>query len=552
MPIAGVQSAVSSEEWAEARRITRNDRGWQQAMRRRGYTAFDRLVCTAFSAGNSGDPGEEGRRVVRVVCFDRAGPGDGSIGNLWARPIEGLVAVVDLDAGSVVRVIDTGPVRPGGEFGAFGAKELRRPEKYREAGSVQRDVAIDLHQVRWRGWSFHYRIEPRAGLVLSLVRHDDAGRERLVLYRGSVAEMFVPYMDPMPAWSFRGWLDAGEYGFGTSASPLTRGIDCPADAVMLDALFADARGRPREARSVACLFERRSGAPLWRHAESANRSYAGYPARELVMRTIPSLGNYDYVIDWVLTESGAIRIDVGATGIDAVKGVAAGSMRDTSAAADTAYGTLVAPNLVGVNHDHFLSLRLDLDIDGTGNTLMRETLQVQAATGGGRSVWILDAQPVTAEGPLGEGGPHGDAAVWRIVNPNLTNRLGQHPGYELRPGHTATSLLPPDNLVQRRAGFSAAPLWLTAYDRHEMYAAGPYPNQSSGGEGLPSYAARRRPVENADIVLWYTMGFHHLTRPEDWPVMNTVWHSVSLVPYGFFDRNPNLTLSPRAKPRRGQ
>ena len=43
------------------------------------------------------------------------------------------------------------------------------------------------------------------------------------------------------------------------------------------------------------------------------------------------------------------------------------------------------------------------------------------------------------------------------------------------------------------------------------------------------------------------MGFHHLTRPEDWPVMDTVWHSVSLVPYGFFDRNPSL--APQAETR---
>ena len=219
---------------------------------------------------------------------------------------------------------------------------------------------------------------------------------------------------------------------------------------MLDALFADARGRSHAARSIACLFERHTGAPLWRHAESRNRSYAGYPARELVIRTIPSLGNYDYVIDWVLTESGAIRIDVGATGIDLVKGVAAGSMRDPSAAEDTAYGTLMAPNLVGVNHDHFLSLRLDLDIDGPANTLMREMLK-RVAAGAARSVWTVDAQPVAAEGPLGRGRTRTrDGAVWRIVNPNLTNRLGQHPGYELRPGHTATSLLPPDDVVQRR------------------------------------------------------------------------------------------------------
>jgi primary-amine oxidase len=95
---------------------------------------------------------------------------------------------------------------------------------------------------------------------------------------------------------------------------------------------------------------------------------------------------------------------------------------------------------------------------------------------------------------------------------------------------------------QRRAGFSAAPLWITAYDRHELYAGGRYPNQSRGGDGLPAYAARGRKVNGADIVLWYTMGFHHLPRPEDWPVMATMWHSLSLVPYGFFSRNPSLDL----------
>jgi primary-amine oxidase len=540
--VPGVQSAVLADEWQAARRIVKSDAPWQDAMRRRGHAAFDRLVCVPFAAGNLDQPSERGRRLVRVACFD----GDGT-SSFWARPIEGLIAVVDLDEGRVIRLIDDGPVAPGGEYGEFGAKKLPRPP--RNPGSVppRRDFSVTDHHVRWRRWSFRYRVEPRAGLVLLLVRHEDAGRERLVLYRGSVAELFVPYMDPAPVWAFRGWLDVGEYGFGMSASPLKRGIDCPPDAIMRDAVLADARGRPRARRSVVCLFERRTGAPLWRHAESENRTYAGRPARELVVRTVPSLGNYDYVIDWVLTEAGAIRVDVGATGIIAVKGVAAGSMRDRSAARDTAHGALVAPNLAGINHDHFLSLRLDLDIDGPANTLIRQRLATRPPSGapGGRSFWQVIEEPVRAESALGGGG-HEGAAVWRIVNPNLTNRLGQHPGYELRAGHSVTSLLPPDDVVQRRAGFSAAPLWLTAHDPREMYAAGMYPNQSAGGDGLPAYVARQRPVENADIVLWYTMGFHHLPRPEDWPVLNTVWHSLTLAPYGFFDRNPGLAPPSRS------
>jgi len=268
-----------------------------------------------------------------------------------------------------------------------------------------------------------------------------------------------------------------------------------------------------------------------------------------VLRTIPSVGNYDYIIDWVLTPAGAVRIDVGATGIDEVKGVASRTMTDPSAAHDTAYGTLLAPNLVAVNHDHFLSFRLDVDIDGPENTLVRQSLVQQRLdnSSGRHSLWHLAEEDVAEEGPLGAGDHDGDE-VWRIVNPNLTNRLGQHPGYELRPGHSVTSLLAADDLPQRRAGFSAEPLWITAYDPNELYAAGPYPNQSKGGDGLPVYAAQHLPVENADIVLWYTMGFHHLPRPEDWPALPTMWHSVSLVPYGFFDHNPTLPVTRKGAP----
>ncbi len=160
-----------------------------------------------------------------------------------------------------------------------------------------------------------------------------------------------------------------------------------------------------------------------------------------------------------------------------------------------------------------------------------------------RSLWRVRNEAVTVEGPV-PGDTHQGVELWRIENPKLTNALGQHPGYELRANHTGISLLAADDLPQRRAGFSAAPLWITAYNAKELYAAGPYPNQSPGGDGLPAYVAQHRRVANADIVLWYTMGFHHVTRPEDWPVLPTMWHSVSLVPYGFFDHNPALDVPP--------
>jgi len=539
-PVPGVESGILGEEWEDAQRITIADPDWRAAMRRRGYDpATAEVFCAPLSAGYSADPFEENRRLLKATCFDAA-----NTTNVWGRPIEGIYAIVDLDRREVVRIVDAGPVPVSREPSRLDAPppDAAAPSASGESAAAH-DFTLDGNAVRWKRWSFRYRMDPRSGLVLSLVRYQDRGHQRLVLYRGSLAEVFVPYMDPEPGWSFRTYLDVGEYGFGPLSLPLNPGTDCPVDAMFLGAVMADADGIPRVRNGVICLFERNTAAPLWRHAETANNTYSGRPAVELVMRTIPSVGNYDYIIDWVLTEAGAIRIDVGASGIDQVKGVGARGMADPSAAHDTAYGSLVAPNLVGVNHDHFLSFRLDVDIDGAANTLVRQRLQPQRLDGssGRRSLWRLVEEPVEVEGPL-KADMRDEAVLWRVENPNLANRLGQHPGYELRPEHSDISLLASDDWPQRRAAFSAAPLWITAYDPTELYAAGPYPNQSHGGDGLPAYVAQHRPVANADLVLWYTMGFHHVPRPEDWPVLPTMWHSVSLVPDGFFDRNPALDL----------
>ncbi|MEJ2369255.1 MAG: hypothetical protein P8Y07_00210, partial [Gemmatimonadales bacterium] len=113
---------------------------------------------------------------------------------------------------------------------------------------------------------------------------------------------------------------------------------------------------------------------------------------------------------------------------------------------------------------------------------------------------------------------------------------------QIVPGSNAVSLMDPDDYPQRRAGFIDHHLWVTPYNPDERFAAGLYPTLSEPGQGLPAWTGANRPIADTDIVVWYTVGFHHVPRAEDWPVMPTAKKSFELRPYDFFDRNPALDL----------
>jgi primary-amine oxidase len=203
------------------------------------------------------------------------------------------------------------------------------------------NFTMDGHQVSWGNWRFHVRLDPRVGTVVSLARwRENGGEPRSVLYEGYLSEMFVPYMDADYGWYSRTYFDTGEYGPGLLASSLKPGVDCPATAAFLPAVLNDDKGVPFETPRALCVFERSLGEPAWRHAEVVNQTHEGRPAVELVVRMATQIGNYDYLLDWVFNHAAEIEVRVGATGVDALKGVPTRSMADSTAAEHTRHGTL--------------------------------------------------------------------------------------------------------------------------------------------------------------------------------------------------------------------
>jgi len=537
--IKGVQPNLSEGEEDEIREELKHNPDLQAALRTRGISLDSATVhCSGSGYGYFATPEEHGQRLLRVNCSDAHGTWE-----TWGRMIQGLTILWDVNEKKVVRVIDTGAVPIPHAPANFDVGSVGKLREVPNPITVQQPLGPSFHldgqTVFWQKWSFHFRIDRRVGMVLNNLRYLDGDKSRSILYEGSLSEMFVPYMDPDSVWYARTFFDAGEFADGFSSS-LDPGRDCPENAIYFDQVYANYKGIPQLKPRAACVFEQ-PGDMAWRHDGNVVESRR---ARNLVLRTIGTFGNYDYVLDWVFRQDGTIHVRVGATGIDEVKGVKGRTATDTPEMKEDTYGRFIAENIVGVDHDHYFSFRLDFDVDGTSNSFVKDRLSTKRLPPSSprKSLWVAEPEVAKTEEQAKSRMGMEHPEIWRVVNSSVKNPLGYPVSYELMPQENAMSLMLPEDYPQLRAGFTDYQVWVTPYDDKERYAAGDYPMQSHGGDGLPAWTKKNRAIENTDIVLWYTMGFHHVPHSEDWPVMPTIWHEFELRPVNFFANNPALDL----------
>jgi primary-amine oxidase len=529
--IPGVEPMIGSEDSGMVDRILRADPRWRQALLARGVRDLNRVAVISWSAGHFALPGTETGRIVRAVPHSV----EGNTRNFFGHPIEGLVAHVNLTTGKVIDLLDTGrnipiPTAPVELPSAFNLpmRDAIAPLVITQPNGP--GYQIEDGEVRWQKWRFRWALHPREGLVLYTVGYEDGGRVRPILYRASLSEMVVPYGDPSAGWFFRNSFDAGEFGLGINASSLRPGLDCPTNCRTFDAAMAESNGQPSVSRNVVALYER-DGGILWKHDEEVRRG------RELVLAFVSTVGNYDYGFDWIFRQDGSLEMKVSLTGIMAAKAVAD--------ATHDPFSHLVGKNTAAPHHEHFFTFRLDFDIDGAAPNRVIEMNSVPVPAGprnphGGG--FEMHETTLATEREAQRNLDLASSRKWIVQNPSARNALGHPTGYAILPGENAIPFALPDSWVRKRAGMLNSHIWVTPYAPGEMYAAGDYPNQSKGGDGLPNWTKANRPIDSKDVVLWYTMGVTHNPRPEDWPVMPVHSAGFKLVPWGFFGKNPAMDL----------
>ena len=358
------QPPILGEEFGLVEEILWGDDAWCAAMARRGLEDPRRIRVSALSAGDFDIPGEQGRRLVRCLSFLQLDDTD----NVWAHPIDGVVAYVDLIT-RAVEVIDEKVYPLPTERADFELADGSLPQR-----TSQRPIeitqpegpsfSVDGDVVRWENWVFRVGFDQVEGLTLHEIGFEEAGRVRPIVYRASIAEMVVPYGDPSPVRFWQNYFDAGEYSLGKEANSLKLGCDCLGEIHYLDAVLADDDGNPRMIENAICMHEEDAGV-LWKHTDMYTGLSSTRRQRRMVVSFFITVGNYDYGFYWYLYLDGTIELECKATGV-VFASVHPGPQADGS---EYPWASEIAPGIGAPYHQHLFSARLDMMVDGVGNAV---------------------------------------------------------------------------------------------------------------------------------------------------------------------------------------
>lgn len=280
---------------------------------------------------------------------------------------------------------------------------------------------------------------------------------------------------------------------------------------------------------------------MWKHTNYRTNNAVVTRSRILVLQTIITVGNYEYIFAFQFTQEASINYEVRATGILSTAPIGLGE--------SVPYGTLVGPGVMAPYHQHLFSLRIDPAIDGAENSLVVEEShampindpRVHNPFGVG---YTTSSKVVEHEAGLDTDIAKG--RIFKIVNENVLNAITGRPvGYKLVPHYSQLILADPSSYHFKRSEFGQHAVWVTRFHDGELFSSGNHTMQSLGDEGIASWIkSRPNPVgvRNADIVIWHTFGTTHNPRVEDWPVMPAEKMTVSLKPVNFFTANPALDV----------
>uniref|UniRef100_A0A0E0CMR4 Amine oxidase n=1 Tax=Oryza meridionalis TaxID=40149 RepID=A0A0E0CMR4_9ORYZ len=468
---------------------------------------------------------------------------DSPMENGYARPVEGIHIVIDVQNNTVIEFEDRKfvPLPPPDHLRNYTPGETR--------GGVDRSdlKTLIINQpdgpVSVLTWNLRIGFTPKEGLVIHSVAYVDGNRgRRPIAHRLSFVEMVVPYGDPNEPHYRKNAFDAGEDGLGKNAHSLKKGCDCLGLIKYFDAHFTNFTGGVETIENVVCLHEEDHGI-LWKHQDWRTGLAEVRRSRRLTVSFVCTIANYEYGFYWHFYQDGKIEAEVKLTGILSLGALMPGEQRK--------YGTTIAPSLYAPVHQHFFVARMDMAVDCKPNEAYNQVVEVnvKVESAGPNNVhnnaFYAEEKNLKSELQAMRDCDPSSARHWIVRNTRTVNRTGQPTGYKLVPGSSCLPLALPEAKFLRRAGFLKHNLWVTSFKNDEMFPGGEFPNQNPRiNEGLATWVKKDRSLEETNLVLWYVFGITHIPRLEDWPVMPVERISFMLMPDGFFNCSPAIDVPP--------
>ncbi|CAJ2510962.1 Uu.00g065870.m01.CDS01 [Anthostomella pinea] len=398
----------------------------------------------------------------------------------------------------------------------------------------------------WFGFEFYLTSTQATGVSLFDVRF----KGERVMYELSLQEALAHYAGDDPMAGGQEFLDTF-FGMGTNAFELLPGYDCPGYADYLNTKLHRG-GKTETLPNNICVFEFTSDHLLSRH--TAQYSVTASRNTYLTVRSVSTVGNYDYTIDYIFYLDGAIEVKVRASGY--IYGAFYANNPNKN---EDEYGHRIHDALSSSMHDHVISFKADLDIAGSANDLVRLALEPTVISYPWdqpyvkeRNTMHLKEYPVTEEAGLEW--PKNSGEFYIVYSSDQKNAWGEKKGYRVVSGtgmgNTPHLSILNSTTLGNSARWAEKDIWVVRQKDIEPRGADPL-NYLEPLEPLIDFTTIANSESLAhgdtdseydgDLVIYFNVGSHHIPHSGDIPntLMHTSSSSVMFVPHNFADRDPS-------------
>ncbi|KAF7009636.1 hypothetical protein CFC21_024148 [Triticum aestivum] len=248
--VPDVQPAMDAMEYAECEATVKNYPPFVEAMKKRGVDDMELVMVDAWCAGYYSDADAPSRRLARPLIFCRT-ESDSPMENGYARPVEGIHVVVDMQNNIVIEFEDRKFV------------PLPPPDHLRNYTPGETRGGVDRSDVK------------------PLIINQPEG----------------------PSFRINGYFVEWQ-----------KGCDCLGYIKYFDAHFTNFTGHVETIENCVCLHEEDHGI-LWKHQDWRTGLAEVRRSRRLTVSFICTVANYEYGFYWHFYQDGKIEAEVKLTGI---------------------------------------------------------------------------------------------------------------------------------------------------------------------------------------------------------------------------------------------